>query len=35
VAEAMQEAATGAGLTARARELAIVTDGATVVSLSR
>ena len=35
VAETMQEAATRAGLTARARELAIVAAGATVVSLSR
>jgi homoserine kinase len=35
VADAMQQAATRAGLTARARELAIVTAGATVVSLSR
>jgi hypothetical protein len=31
----MQEAAACAGLTARARELAIVAAGATVVSLSR
>jgi homoserine kinase len=35
VAAAMQEAATCAGLTARARELAIVTAGATLISVQR
>jgi hypothetical protein len=35
LAEAMQEAATRAGLTAHARELTIVAAGATVVPLSR
>jgi homoserine kinase len=35
VAEAMHDAAVHAGLTTRARELAIVTAGATVVALSR